>query len=143
MRDKLRTDVVLKPLTRKLVKALSLVSVGMALSGLVQARSGSLDLTFGHSGKVIGRQIDEPTSKIALQSDGKILVAGWHTDQSGAHFFLARYNQNGSMDTSFGVGGPVNTANEITASAVAVAIQPDGKIDGNVRLLLRHRRFHD
>jgi hypothetical protein len=100
MNEKLNTDLVLTSLTRKLVKALSLVALGMILSGLIQARSGSLDLTFGNGGKVIDREIDEPASKIAIQSDGKIVVAGWHADQSGTHFFLARYNKNGSIDTS-------------------------------------------
>lgn len=78
-----------------------------------QATEGSLDPSFGSGGRVatdffggtdIGRAV-------VLQPDGKIIVAG--SDYVGGSepidFGLVRYNPDGSVDTSFGVGGKVTT----------------------------------
>ncbi|HET7792802.1 MAG TPA: hypothetical protein VFL64_05405 [Rhizobacter sp.] len=74
---------------------------------------GSLDTSFGNGGKVVtafGNATDRAQA-IALQSDGKIVVGG-STSQtlSGTDFALARYNADGSLDTTFGNGGKVITA---------------------------------
>ncbi len=64
---------------------------------------------------------------LAVQPDGKIVAAG---DVAG-DALVARYLPNGSLDTSFGTGGFVETGLPQTvmfASAAAVAIQPDGEI---------------
>jgi uncharacterized delta-60 repeat protein len=64
---------------------------------------------------------------VAIQSDGKIVVAGDSNDD----FALARYNTNGSLDTTFDGNGKVNTPVAPGSSrdeAYAVAIQADGKI---------------
>ncbi|HEX8776248.1 MAG TPA: Calx-beta domain-containing protein [Pyrinomonadaceae bacterium] len=78
---------------------------------------GSLDTTFGTGGKVrtdfLGRE-DSP-SAVILQPDEKIVVAGvaftgdTSTGKEGSSFALARYNPDGSLDTSFGTGGKVLT----------------------------------
>src|SRR5437588_2503881 len=65
---------------------------------------GSLDRTFGINGRVKSRI--SPTSSeggnaLALQSDGKILVAG----SGNGDFVVARYNPDGSPDKSFGGDG--------------------------------------
>src|SRR4030095_1301139 len=45
------------------------------------------------------------------------------------HFALARYNDDGSLDSSFGTGGRVTTdIGGFSDTAYAVAVQPDGKI---------------
>jgi len=69
---------------------------------------------------------------VAVQSDGKIVLAGRADNPSGPYetFGLVRYDVSGVLDPSFGVGGKVST--EINAGygsqANAVAIQPsDGK----------------
>lgn len=67
---------------------------------------GSLDISFDGDGKVttdLGNDNDNGYS-VALQNDGKILVAG----ESDNNFALVRYNVNGSLDTSF-VGSSLNT----------------------------------
>ena len=70
---------------------------------------GSLDTSFGpgHTGLVttdFGSGSGELANALAIQSDGKILVAGI-TDASGSgDFALARYNADGSLDASFGPG---------------------------------------
>jgi len=60
----------------------------------------------------------------ALQSDGKVLVAG----VSNSQFVLARYNADGSLDTSFGTNGWTSTTIGANSQAAAVAVQSDGKI---------------
>ena len=69
---------------------------------------------------------------LALQPDGKV-VAGGDTESAedrGSAFALARYNRDGSLDTSFGIGGKVRT--DLPAGRLAflrsLAIQRDGKI---------------
>ncbi|HKP12925.1 MAG TPA: delta-60 repeat domain-containing protein [Blastocatellia bacterium] len=93
---------------------------------------GSLDSTFGSGGKVTTDFSggSDSASSVALQSDGKLVVAGVVSSaNSGADFGLARYNSDGSLDASFGVGGKVVT-DFFGFSDVAedVAIQADGKI---------------
>ncbi len=67
---------------------------------------------------------------MALQADGKIVLAGsCATDQASSDFALVRYNQNGSLDTSFDGDGRVLT--EFSGGidgANALALQTDGKI---------------
>lgn len=89
---------------------------------------GSLDTTFDTDGKVttdIGTSTSDGGNAVAIQSDGKIVVAG----TSGIALALARYNTDGSLDTSFGTDGKV-TAAIVGQQDIgrAVAIQSDGKI---------------
>jgi uncharacterized delta-60 repeat protein len=93
--------------------------------------TGAADTTFGNSGKVItafGSTDDELTS-IALQSDGKILAAGFTVNGSTRSFAVARYNTNGSLDTTFGTGGKVTTTFGVaTQAANGVVVQSNGQI---------------
>ncbi len=97
-------------------------------------RDGGLDASFGTGGKVStafnnGSRSDEAQA-VAVQPDGKILVAG-SSDQgaSGYDFALARYNADGTLDTSFGSGGRVITSFGNGADkAYALLVQADGKI---------------
>ncbi len=88
------------------------------------AADGELDSTFGMGGIVITDFSggDDHAFNLALQSDGKIVAAGGTT----TGFALARYNSDGSLDTSFGSGGKVTTV--FSSGATAVALQSDGKI---------------
>jgi uncharacterized delta-60 repeat protein len=93
---------------------------------------GTLDNTFGFGGKV---RTDFPglaavPSSVAIQPDGKIVVAGgaFPTFTFLGNFELVRYNPNGSLDTSFGNGGIVTTTFPEGSYAFDVALQPDGKI---------------
>src|SRR5262249_57196261 len=63
---------------------------------------------------------------VALQADGKILVGG----SANSDFALARYNSDGSPDTSFGSGGVVTTdlGRRGVDEGFDVAVQSDGKI---------------
>ena len=93
--------------------------------------NGTLDTLFGIGGKVTtdfsGR--DDAANAIALQPDGRIVLGGL----SNGLFFsfaLARYNANGSPDTTFGSGGKtVASFYPITPCyATDIALLPNGKI---------------
>jgi uncharacterized delta-60 repeat protein len=93
--------------------------------------AGDLDLTFGTGGTVttpIGTGTDDGYA-VAIQPDGKIVVAGRSNNGSDYDFAVVRYNLDGSLDTSFDGDGiattPVGTAMD---EAYAIAIQSDGKI---------------
>jgi len=91
-------------------------------------RDGSLDIAFNPTGSIPGTVTTGGTDEgnaIALQKDGKILVAGL----SGIAFAVARYNTDGSLDTSFGAGGVATAGFGGTFnSARGIALQKDGKI---------------
>jgi uncharacterized delta-60 repeat protein len=101
--------------------------------------NGTLDTTFdGDSGNGNGRVFtnmgsdDDQALAVALQSNAKIVVAGWGgptPDATGEDFALARYGANGVLDTTFDGDGKVFTdfagAND---EAWGVAIQPNGRI---------------
>lgn len=92
---------------------------------------GSLDTSFGSGGFVLTDITigSDGATSTALQSDGKIVVGGYGKATSGGEFLAARYNIDGSLDTSFGSGGSVltNVSGGIDY-ANDVAIQSDGRI---------------
>jgi uncharacterized delta-60 repeat protein len=94
-------------------------------------KGGSLDPRFGSQGRVrtsFGPLLGFAWS-LALQRDGKIIAAGHAWNMESGYFALARYNSNGSLDRSFGSGGTVTTSfGSGSATAYAVALQPDGRI---------------
>jgi uncharacterized delta-60 repeat protein len=103
-------------------------------SQVAQAAAGDLDPTFGTSGTVM-TDINHSTDLaqgVALQADGKLVVVGQtykNNDYSTEDFVVARYNTDGTLDTTFGAGGRVRTDFPgLAAVPSAVVIQPDGKI---------------
>ncbi len=85
---------------------------------------GTLDSTFGNAGKQttdFGDGVDAGRA-MALQTDGKIVVAGSSHDD----FAVARYNADGSLDSSFSGDGKQTT--RFGGWGRAVAVQADGKI---------------
>jgi uncharacterized delta-60 repeat protein len=93
---------------------------------------GSLDYTFGDSGKVkqvfvYGGIID--ASSLIVQSDGWILAGGTDSTPTFQVFGLARYNTHGTVDSSFGVNGLTTTSfSGVAAFGNAIVQQPDEKI---------------
>jgi uncharacterized delta-60 repeat protein len=92
--------------------------------------NGSLDTTFNGTGIVITSlsAFENYAYSVAIQPDGKIVVAGTSDNPSSYQFAVVRYNTNGSLDTSFGGGGIVFTEIGAASGAASVAIQADGKI---------------
>lgn len=100
---------------------------------------GSLDTSFSFDGKVTidfdgGTGLDVCTA-IALQGDGKIVVAGYTVNPStqGEDFAVARLDADGTLDTTFGPGTgkvtvPFDLGDSNSDEAAGVAVQADGKI---------------
>ncbi|MGI9166061.1 MAG: hypothetical protein ACR2G5_06710 [Pyrinomonadaceae bacterium] len=94
---------------------------------------GTLDSTFA-SGGIAHFGGSAPRSDVALQEDGKIVVAG----QGG--FGLMRLNSNGSLDSGFGSGGMVSVnasgSRKGSSLALALAIQRVPAITGEERVVV-------
>ncbi|MBL0012568.1 MAG: T9SS type A sorting domain-containing protein [Flavobacterium sp.] len=105
--------------------------------------NGSLDNSFDSDGKVMTNfegwdlsNANDYATSVAIQTDGKIVVAGYGMFLGAdgfstvEEFALARYNIDGSLDTTFDADGKVHTrfGNTISGNAYAVKIQSDGKI---------------
>jgi uncharacterized delta-60 repeat protein len=96
--------------------------------------TGALDTTFGTGGIVQDFSACGPNvSTPALQPDGDILVTLTASlTASGTDFGVARFNGDGTRDTTFGTG--CLTSVNLSAAALpsdfgtAIALQPDGKI---------------
>lgn len=92
--------------------------------------NGMLDASFGGDGVVTTRFPHEFGSlawDVEIQPDGRIVAAG----EAGASFGVARYNVDGTLDSSFSGDGRVTTSfNRDWGGQVAfaMALQPDGKI---------------
>ena len=116
---------ITKQITQKtLIFALTLLVVGLANATNIIAQN-NLDPTFGNGGKVITdiNGVDFANG-LVIQPDGKFIAAG----AANSNFAVVRYNGNGSLDASFGSGGKVITDFGGSDAALAVALQPDGKI---------------
>lgn len=92
---------------------------------------GSLDTSFGTQGKVltsVGPGVAEGEA-VAVQADGKIIVAGHTRDNSKTDFAIVRYQPDGALDTGFGTGGRVITdLGSDFDSAYSVAVQANQRI---------------
>ena len=87
---------------------------------------GTLDQTFGDGGKV--KSNAGQATSVALQSDGKLLVGGTSASSRNG-FMLARYNSNGTLDTSFGTLGMVTTQIGFgDAFSFGIGLLSDGRI---------------
>jgi len=116
------------------------------------APGGSLDTSFNLTGKALTSFgiSNEIAKAVAIQTDGKIIAAGSVAGVVTGTFALARYNIDGTLDTTFGTNGKVTTIIGANVSgANSVAIQSDGKIvavgywgDGGVQGLLAMARYN-
>ena len=92
---------------------------------------GSLDPTFDGDGIVTTNFPSDNADQafaVAIQGDGRIVVAGITCCAQSVDFALARYNADGSLDTTFDGDGLVTTHIVFNDQAFAVAIQGDGRI---------------
>jgi uncharacterized delta-60 repeat protein len=94
--------------------------------------AGDLDLSFHGDGLVTTRfpaESNDGGYAVAIQSDGKVLVAGYSDNGTNPDFAVVRYNTDGSLDTGFDTDGKVTTPIGASRSyARSVAVQADGKI---------------
>jgi len=90
---------------------------------------GSLDSSFGGDGKVvIDGGGDDRGSAVAIQADGKIVIAGLTYTDLAQNFLVIRLQSDGSPDLGFDVDGVVTTDFSGKDWAKDLAIQDDGKI---------------
>ena len=97
---------------------------------------GSSDLGFGTGGKQITDFFGAgaKANGVVLQADGKFVVAGTASDSAtrpvATDIALARYNADGSLDSSFGIGGEtaIPFPDSATEQGNALALTADGKI---------------
>ena len=84
---------------------------------------GSLDTQFNSTG-IVTTPVENNAGRqsVAIQPDGKIVVAGRSSGAGFGHIAVVRYNPNGSLDTGFGSTGIVTTSVGTFARGVAVAI---------------------
>ena len=91
---------------------------------------GSLDTGFSEDGKLTTAFSTGSSAgyAVAVQSDGKILVAGKVWNGKDYDFALVRYDTDGSLDTSFSGDGKLSTHLGGNEEAVSIYLQSDGKI---------------
>ncbi|HEX5444862.1 MAG TPA: hypothetical protein VFW87_13580, partial [Pirellulales bacterium] len=112
-----------------------IVAVGGDANGFVVARynaDGSLDSTFGTGGVkafIISSSDSALALAVALQGDGKIVAAGLTNDGAKRNIAVARLDTDGTLDSTFGSQGIVDTALRAGSDAAfTVAVAPGGKI---------------
>jgi uncharacterized delta-60 repeat protein len=116
---------------------------GIDADGLVDTilrlnTDGTLDTTFG-SGGIVTINNTGGFFAVAIQSNGEIVAAGSASGEVPSYVQVARFETNGSLDTSFGSGGlttataipflPITGAGNFTENpGAALALQPNGEI---------------
>lgn len=89
-----------------------------------------MDATFNGNGKIltsISTGTDE-AQDVAIQADGKIVVAGYSSNGTNFDYVVVRYNTDGTLDNTFGASGKLVLNISNYDMAYAVAINTDGKI---------------
>jgi uncharacterized delta-60 repeat protein len=110
------------------------IVIGASLDLLVMRfnANGLIDTSFGPVGVLLyGSSTENESAKaMALQPDGRILVAGIANNGSNDDGLLLRYTREGQLDANFGMGGELlfNTSANGIESFNGVAVQPDGKL---------------
>jgi uncharacterized delta-60 repeat protein len=91
--------------------------------------AGSPDPAFNGAGYASANWADATSYALAVQGDGKPLLAGEVRGDGGSvSMALARFDLDGTLDETFGIDGLVRTGIALRAGAFALALQPDGKI---------------
>ena len=107
------------------------VTLLLCTATTMTAAPGDLDPTFGVGGKLT--DWEGAATRVAIQHDGKIVIVGGSTIQLGGAYYdfqVARYNPDGTPDTTFG-GGTGRVTTDFDGNfehSARVVIQPDGKI---------------
>ena len=112
-------------------KIVAVGSTGTTFAVLRYNRNSTPDAGFGTNGLVVTTfgTSEEAANALAIQSDGRIVVAGSVGTTSDRRVGVVRYLTNGARDTTFGVGGRVTMRfSPDGGGATGVALQTDGKI---------------
>jgi uncharacterized delta-60 repeat protein len=112
-------------------RRLALLATLLALwSALAAAQAGTLDPTFATGGIfTTSFTVDSNTDNVmALQSDGKIILAGFGSLNGTFGGLLLRLNTNGTLDTTFGSGGFVLLGSTEGSDVFGIALLSNGQI---------------
>lgn len=91
--------------------------------------SGSLDNSFGTNGDTrVDVNTEDGGNAVAIQSTGKIVVAGITYVQSVSRALLLRLNTDGTLDTSFGTNGIVVDQNNVNEDIRALVVDSSDRI---------------
>jgi uncharacterized delta-60 repeat protein len=93
--------------------------------------NGSLDTSFGVNGKVIttvDSNYSDAVTQLAIQSDGKIVAAGFTSFETNTKMAVVRYLSNGNIDINFGINGINVITDGFGGKNCSVAVQTDNKI---------------
>src|SRR5262249_28682967 len=87
---------------------------------------GTLDSSFGGSGTIRGKFGPYYSAAYAVTVDksNRVLVAG----SMGAYMAVARFNEDGTFDSSFGSGGIRTIAFSMSSVAYGIALDSAGRI---------------
>ena len=97
-------------------------------SAIASVIGGPLDIGFGTGGKLTTNVSgNDDGNSVAIQADGKIVVAGTSFVNGSQDFSVARYNTNGTLDTTFDTDGKLTTDFGGSDQGTSVAIS-NGKI---------------
>lgn len=116
------------------MKNLLFIGIFLISASTIFALPGDLDTTFGVSGGYVvsdflAAQVDEGANDVVVQTDGKIVVVGSrYAAVNNYDYLAARYNADGTLDTTFSGDGIFLLNNSNSDYLNAVAIQTDGKI---------------
>jgi uncharacterized delta-60 repeat protein len=92
---------------------------------------GGVDDTYAAGGSVLAplsSVVSSPVNGMALQADGRILLAGTATFTDGHRPYVARLNRDGTLDPSFGSGGVVTLPTALALEAGRITVAADGRI---------------
>jgi uncharacterized delta-60 repeat protein len=111
-------------LVRTLTLAASFLLQVSTLCPHSRGAAGDVDLSFDPGSGVNGE-----VNAVALQPDGKVIIAGYFSTVRGfQRFKVARLNADGSGDSSFNPTASVPDLSNVDWVVSAVALQPDGKV---------------
>jgi uncharacterized delta-60 repeat protein len=103
----------------------------LSAAGIALSAEGDLDVTFGKTGIVtFNSGNNDAVSAVAVQSDGKLVIAGTASNGLNSDVLILRLNSDGTPDAAFGEAGTVtfNSSANASDAGKALAVQLDGKI---------------
>lgn len=116
-------DLAIDPNSGKLVVGAQLTDGSVVVSRF--QTTGELDASFSNGPLNAAAGIH---FAMAIQADSRILVARSHSTGSGSELTLVRLTTNGSLDSTFGLGGVKVTAMASETFVSSILVQNDGRI---------------
>lgn len=129
--DDVANDIIRQPDGKLIVTGNGIIQSHHQFMILRYQANGIIDSTFGVNGKATATigVVHNYAKAAVLQSDGKIVVAGYFDNNFYNDAVIIRFNSNGTVDQSFGTNGMIQfIANNQFDEFHDIAIQPDGKI---------------